>query len=309
MEFLSFMQVNAGDPSTAHAGVSAVDGIIFGTIGTCIIIIVWLFNREIVRTRSRMHSSEHILTQERDVLEQRIAERTNALIHAQEDQLNELQRNAAFGELSKGLFHDLINPLSSLTLYAERMGERIDISETTQDMIAKIIATSRRIGSYMESVRRALGPEQKNQQTTDLKYEIGIVRDLLGYKARMAGVEMHIDYTEQITVPAHPVRIHQLLLNLVTNAIDACEGSTVSTVIISAHKKNDQVVISVTDTGAGISPDRLATLFVKSFTTKEKGSGLGLMTVKSVVEHDLKGTIAVTSEVGKGSMFEVRFSV
>ncbi len=275
-----------------------------------IVIAIVLSNKHLRSSRESMRKSDLLIEREREVFERRIAERTEAFVKSEEQRMIALQRNATFGELSKGLFHDLMSPLSSLTLYAERMGERTDISDTTKDMIGKMILTSRRLGSYMDSVRRHIGQgKQDTIETSDFGYEIGIVRDLLGYKARMLGVELTIDYKERIVLPIHPVRLHQLLLNLVSNAIEACEGLNRGSVAVTAEKKDGLICITVTDTGVGIPEERLASLFEKQFTTKEKGTGIGLKTIQSVVEQDLGGTIEVESEVGRGTTFTLRIPI
>jgi signal transduction histidine kinase len=92
--------------------------------------------------------------------------------------------------------------------------------------------------------------------------------------------------------------------NLITNAIQAtAEGGKVT---IATARAGDHVEISVTDTGSGIPPERLAAIFDDFVTTKRRGLGLGLAISKRIVEQ-LDGTIAVTSEVGRGTAFTIRF--
>jgi C4-dicarboxylate-specific signal transduction histidine kinase len=134
----------------------------------------------------------------------------------------------------------------------------------------------------------------------------------------MAGVEIVVNQpTEKILLPIHPVRLHQLLINLVSNAIDACIAQTAASgetpgkdrehkVTISALKNGSHIELSVADTGCGISAEHQARLFKDQFTTKNGGSGIGLMTIKSVVNGDLGGTIEVKSKEGKGAEFVVR---
>src|SRR5439155_16954253 len=92
--------------------------------------------------------------------------------------------------------------------------------------------------------------------------------------------------------------------NLITNAIQATQAG--GRVTIVTGRAGDRVAISVSDTGSGIAPDRLATIFDEFVTTKRKGLGLGLAVTKRIVEQ-LDGTITVESEVGRGTSFTVRF--
>ena len=271
-----------------------------------------------------MNTSEKRLESERDSLERRIAERTAAFVHAEEQRLIELQKNAEFGKLSQGLFHDLISPLSAVSLYAQQLETNPGYSEKTKEMIRTVIDSSKRMNSFMESVRRSLGVDSVSQEkikdtnvvvTADLRREIEIIQDILGYKARMVGVGIEVHQKEKILLPIHPVRLHQLILNLVSNAIDACVRDLASLektehlVTISAIRKEidgkSLIELSVSDTGCGISSANQARMFKEKFTTKSGGSGIGLMAVKTIVEKDLNGTIQITSEKGKGAKFVI----
>ena len=105
----------------------------------------------------------------------------------------------------------------------------------------------------------------------------------------------------RVYVDHHQIR--QVLCNLVTNAYQAMpEGGDLT---VSAQAEEEAVVLSVADTGVGISEENMARLFEPLFTTKAKGLGLGLMVVKNLVEAN-EGSIEVVSEMGKGSTFTVR---
>lgn len=333
MEPSTFSQTNVETPPATVTGVLTVaDGIIFLLIFTLVCIIVWLSNREIKISQASIKKYQKLLDPERISLERRIAERTESYVHAEKQRMIELERNSEFGKLSRGLFHDLIGPLSSVSLYAQQLGANnaySDNSNQTKEMIHTVIASSKRMNSFMESVRRSLGNDDSssdlklNDVKSDLQKEIEIVCDILGYKARMANVLMEVDINskERLWLPIHPVRLHQLILNLVSNAIDACIESTNSIpieesnspehlVTISVNKiETSEVELSVSDTGSGISSENMDRLFKKQFTTKKDGSGIGMMTIKTIVEKDLGSTIEVKSEIGKGAEFIIKIPI
>ncbi len=335
MNSSTFSQVNEGAPSAQDAGVfSAADGVIFGVIFALICVVVWLADREIKISRIRLRDSEELLESEKYSLERRIAERTVEYVRAEQERMIELQKNAEFGKLSQGLFHDLISPLSSVSLYAQQLEKDSNrsgsYSEKEKEMIRTVIESSKRMNLYMESVRKSLQSEATDRVgsslklSADLQKEIDVILDILGYKARMSGVEIAVkfDHKYAIILPIDPVRLQQLILNLVSNAIDACtnfpisEGRTEHLVTISVNKidgnhtlgrsSSEFIELSVSDTGSGISSENQKRLFSQSFTTKKDGSGIGLMTVKMVVERDLGGSINVESEEGKGAKFVVK---
>lgn len=329
MTLLAFSQVYEGVESVTGAGsISVTDIVIYVAIAILIGTMIWLSLRSIKTSSDRIQKSEKSLEVERDSLERRIAERTADFIRAEERRMIELQKNAEFGKLSQGLFHDLISPLSSVSLYARQLEKDTsqNYSDKTKKMIKTVIDSSRRMNSFMESVRRSLGNGSSRQDhdysdQADIGKEVNIVLDILGYKARMAGVNIktEIKPREEILLPIHPVRLHQLILNLVSNAIDACiqasaidenlkHSITISIFNKVVGKKENVIELSVSDTGCGISKENQAKMFKEKFTTKKDGIGIGLMTVKTIVEKDLKGTIGVESEVGKGTRFVVRIS-
>ncbi|MEN9524208.1 MAG: Sporulation kinase, partial [Candidatus Parcubacteria bacterium] len=305
MNPLNLSQVNQGVPSaTDTAGVfSVADGIIFSIIFILICIIVWLSNREIKISRSRVHAGEKLLESERRTLEKRISERTSAYVQAEEQRLIELQRNAEFGKLSQGLFHDLISPLSSVSIYAQQLEKDSaragNYSDKDKEMIQIVIESSRRMNSYMESIRRSLGSEKtllensnQNANKADLGKEIGVILDILGYKAQMSGVEIDLKFKikDPVILAIHPVRLHQLILNLVSNAIDACtdfpvpQGKSSHQIIITVDRKTDSdLELSISDTGCGISEENQKRMFVQAFSTKKEGSGIGMVAIKTIV--------------------------
>jgi signal transduction histidine kinase len=92
--------------------------------------------------------------------------------------------------------------------------------------------------------------------------------------------------------------------NLITNAIQATPAG--GRITVTTSRANERVAINVTDTGAGIAPDRLGRIFDDFVTTKKNGLGLGLAVSKRIVEQ-LDGTIDVASEVGRGTSFTLQF--
>jgi two-component system, OmpR family, sensor histidine kinase BaeS len=98
--------------------------------------------------------------------------------------------------------------------------------------------------------------------------------------------------------------LNRICRNLITNAVQATPPR--GRILIRTFNQNGQAVIEVADTGCGIPADRLETIFDDFVTTKRRGLGLGLAISKKVVEQ-LGGTISVTSQVGVGSTFSVRF--
>lgn len=281
--------------------------LIFIFVGT----IAWLSNREINKSLEQVRKSEKLFAGERNIFEDIIHKKTKEFIVSEQMRNAELERNAKFGELSRGLFHDLMNPLSSLTLFIENMTTKPDHSSEIKEMIGKTVAASRRMESFMNSIRHATAETTKTDECqADLALELRTVYDLLSYKARMNGVEIIIDKFDSFSIDINPFRLHQLLLNLVSNALDACitstkkyeQGGLEGIINISAIKSNERIQISIKDNGCGIPKDKIEEIFTHPFTTKSEGTGIGLMTVKKIIDEELHGTISIKSEENKGTV-------
>ena len=102
--------------------------------------------------------------------------------------------------------------------------------------------------------------------------------------------------------------VEQVLINLLKNAIEACEASLSPQIIVEAVQKNSMVIISVIDNGSGIVPEAIDKIFDPFFTTKSKGSGIGLSLCRQIMNRH-RGSISLDSQVEKGSSFVLRFPI
>jgi len=278
-----------------------------------IISIAWLVNREISKSKKRSNNSEIILLKERSMLEDILNKRTDELIASEKQRVIELNENARFGELAKGLFHDLMNPLSSLTLYIESMINKKDNTDEAKEMLKKTVSAGKRMESFMNSIKRSSTSIMDNKNSSDLLQELSIVKDILAYRSRMNNVSIKIQCKNTTILHIHPVRLHQLLLNLVSNALDACivmnERNTKDEyegkITIDIKREGIKLEIIVEDNGCGIPEAISEKVFNEPFTTKEKGSGIGLITVREIVEKELKGKIEMSSKENKGTVCRI----
>ena len=122
------------------------------------------------------------------------------------------------------------------------------------------------------------------------------------------GIEITVDvYPEDLTILADKGMIEQVLINLVKNAIQSFEEQTQRTITLRAFVSDkSRPVILVKDNGAGIDPDALEKIFIPFYTTKKRGSGIGLSLSRQIMRQH-QGTLNVKSEIGKGTEFYLRF--
>lgn len=289
--------------SVTRSDIVAYSGIIL-----FITTISWLSNSEIEKSLSRARKSEKALARERDNLEVTVEERTKALKQSQIEIMNELYRAAEFGKIAQGVFHDLINPLTSVSLNVEQLTRPNTNPTDIKIYTDRAVAITKKMSSYVSSVRKQIQSHELNEEFF-INTEVADAVDVLTYKARMSNVKIIFNPTEKVSIIGNPLKINQVISNLVSNAIDALADikKDAKIIIITLSQISEkEIKVVVNDNGRGIEDSTLAHIFDPFFTTKskEKGSGIGLAIVKNIVEKDFKGNINVTSS-DLGTSFEI----
>lgn len=267
-----------------------------------IAIVAWLSNREIEKSLARARRSETELKKERDSLEITVEARTRELKETQAEKMTQLYRFAEFGRLSSGLFHDLINPLTAVSLNIEKVKN----AGETKQYVDKAIVAARKMEDMVSAVRKQLS-RQETKTLFSVSAEAAQAIEVLSHKAMKAKVNIRFLADNEIKTYGDAIKFNQIALNLIINAIDAY--NIAGEVVVSLNKKNGLVIFEVKDKGIGISEENKPKLFEPFFTTKEEGYGLGigLSIIKRIVEKDFGGNIEVTSKEGEGSTFTVKF--
>jgi two-component system, cell cycle sensor histidine kinase and response regulator CckA len=241
-----------------------------------------------------------------------------------EQQFYRAQRLESLGTLASGIAHDLNNILTPLLTIAQLLPLKFpNVNEQNQRLLKILEINSKRGAELVKQITAfARGAEGKrvHLQPRHLLKEIEQVIKSTFPKS----IEICIDLvtTNLSTVLADPTQIHQVLMNLCVNALDAMpDGGTLTISADNFHvdashartnleaKVGDYVVITVSDTGCGIPQELLERIFDPFFTTKElgKGTGLGLSTVIGIIKNH-GGFIKVHSELENGSQFQVYLS-
>jgi signal transduction histidine kinase len=286
------------------------DGLVFVILFALITTVAWLSNREIERSLDRARGSERELKNERDLLEIRVEERTEALRAAQIERIDHLYRFAEFGELASGLFHDLLNLLNVVSLDAEKNG--------MERGLEKVFSVQKEIELFREAVRKQLQRNDEEEGIFSLKESLEIVIRLLSYRAKQEGIVLILECESggDGTYVGNPFKFHQVCMNLILNAIESFDRSDQRKrmVLVRLIKSDrDSWRLEVADNGSGISADVQAKIFEPFFTTKQgekKGIGIGLAITKRIIEKDLHGNIEIESDAdndGRGTKFIIEF--
>lgn len=269
--------------------------------------IIWLATREVERSLKRAYASEAALKRERDLLEVKVVERTKELQAAQADRMIQLYRFAAFGRMASGVFHDISNPLTTVSLSLEGMKGR----RSSTDNLQLAIEGTERMQRFITAARRQL-KDQEQRNLFSLNEEVDHAIDILMYKARKHQVNLLQDVNRGLKTYGNPVKFQQIITNLVANAIDAYQSvkdkSKPRQVHLTITEKNKKIILAVKDNGCGIAKDNLKRIFEPFYTTKgEDGIGIGLSIITEIIEKDFGGTISVKSDQQNGTIFTVTF--
>ncbi len=254
-----------------------------------------------------------------DVTEERLVEKEKANL---EEQLRHSHKMEAIGTLAGGIAHDFNNILAVILGYADMAKGSLPASSPAREQIEHVVTAGNRA---KELVKHSLAFSRKESQKRGPVLIHLIVNEAL--KLLRASIPATIEIRQNIdpscgTILAEPTQIHQILLNLCTNAAQAMdeEGGVLQVDLSSVNlgskdlleepglKSGPYVHLSVSDTGMGIAPQHLARIFDPYFTTKDvgKGSGMGLAVVIGIIKsHD--GMITVTSNPGDGTVFNLYF--
>jgi len=249
-------------------------------------------------------------------------DRIDAVVAIGQDQskIEELQqqvirseRLATLGELAAGVVHELNNPLTSITVYAEYLVRKFESQGAEVpdlEKLRRIGASAQRILRFSRDLVQYARPSGKDVEPVDIASVVRQSVSICDHLVERGGIELGVEIDPEVPmVQAVAGQLEQVLINLITNAVHAIEGAASGSgkVIVRCRLETpSSILIEVNDSGPGVPEADRAKIFEPFFTTKPdgKGTGLGLPIVRGIVEQH-RGDISVaTSELG-GAAFRV----
>jgi signal transduction histidine kinase len=270
--------------------------------GLFLVVFVTAMFDEIRKEAALRKVAENAIRELNEELERKVQERTQQLLDAQEELVRK-EKLALLGQVADNVGHELRNPLgvmNNAVYYLQTV--LIDADETTKEYLGIIkdeISDAERIVSDLLDAVRTKPPHPEMFGVAEL------IQQTLRKCAVPSSVAVKLDIPENISpVYVDPIHMHQVLWNLIANALEAMPDGGELEIKADADPAAKTVTVSINDNGGGIAPEHMVRLFQPMFTTKARRVGLGLVVVKNLTQVN-GGSVGVESEAGKGSVFSV----
>jgi len=261
-----------------------------------------------LQQRARLAERLQLQANARADLERRVQQRTDELKQAQSDLL-QAGKLAALGQMSAALSHEFNQPLSAARTYADNAAVLLDRGRTqdARQNLDRILALIDRLASISKHLSNFSRKPKQSLGAVALPEVIEAAVEIAALRLKTAKVALELDLPRHLPqVVAGPVRLQQVLVNILTNAADATEGGDTPQITLRARAQGDHVVISIIDNGQGVPASLQPRIFDPFFSTKGVGKGLGLgLSISYNIIKDFGGKLEVASQDGKGAVFAI----
>lgn len=297
----------------------AAGGAVVTVVAVFLIVLVTHQRSQMARAKLNAHN----------MLEQRVAARTveltaaNTQLSVEIDQRIRIEQNlrraqdnlihatkmASLGQALAGVAHEINQSLAALRTYAA--STQVFLGRADKDRVASNLTTIssivERMGELTQHLKSFARKETVAKQSTDLTAAIRYGLKLIDYRITADDVQLTIVLPERpVYVVANTIRLEQVLVNLVSNALDAMRDHSHRHLTVELFADGGAAVLEVADTGRGIARDMLSSVFDPFYTTKDVGEGLGLgLSISYGIVKDMGGDITVESELNVGTSFRI----
>lgn len=222
-----------------------------------------------------------------------------------EKEIIEAQKLRAVSELAASVSHEVRNPLTVTRGFIQLLYDsNIDKQKRVEFLNLSLQELDRAQTIITEYLAFAKPPEKSKFILLNLKVELFYIIQVMTPLAQMQKITLINEGIEECFINGDKIKLRQCLINIMKNSIEATVNG--GEIEVSTHYSEDKVIISIKDSGVGMSPKQLTTLGTPYFSTKEQGTGLGTVVVFTIVRA-MNGKVEVESEEGKGTTFMLIF--
>lgn len=216
-----------------------------------------------------------------------------------EQRLQQSEKLASIGELSTYIAHEIRNPLFAISGFTNSLLRNQDLGEKSREKLSIILSESKRLDNILKSILNFSRPTEASSGVVDVNQAVSQTMKIMSFGCDNHGIAVHTDLTSGLAkAKADTETVKQSLINMVKNSIEAMPDG--GELYVRTGMTRDFVFLQVQDTGKGIPIDIRDKVFSPFFSTKGKGSGLGLAMIKKIVD-DIGGKVDLSSREGQGT--------
>lgn len=233
-------------------------------------------------------------------------------LHRSQTQLAHVCRVATLGELAASIAHEVNQPLSAVTTNGTAglrwLNREVPDLNEVRSAIERMVSETNRASEVIRRIRAMALKKEPNNVTFNFIEVIDESLALVQRELKLNKVVLDVSYASDVAkVDGDHVQLQQVIINLLMNGMQAmAHAKTKNRILYLRHENSEkgEVLVDVTDSGPGITPDQMSSLFEAFYTTKTEGMGMGLSICKSIIEAH-GGRIWATCEQGKGATFHL----
>ncbi len=230
---------------------------------------------------------------------------------AAREELAQANRLGSLGQITAGVAHEINQPLAAIRTFAENGSRLLDrgAPDLARENLGRIVGLTERIGTITGELRAFARRRTPSRGTPTLGSAIDGTMLLIGDRARPVVVDDIAAETRALCVDGDRIRLEQILVNLIQNALDAVAGRPDARVTLSAERQGaTRLLVRIADNGPGVDASLDDTLFTPFASAKPEGLGLGLAIARDIA-REFGGELALVETAGQGAVFELTLSI
>ncbi|CEG25760.1 ATP-binding protein [Bacillus sp. B-jedd] len=220
-----------------------------------------------------------------------------------ETKVQQAEKYNVIGQLAASVAHEVRNPMTSVRGFLQLMKNDNNLTEAQKRYMEISLEELNHSQAILSEYLSLAKPAAEELSIIDLKAELEKIIELMESYTNLQTVRIYSDVAKNLPVKAESSEVKQVFVNLLKNSIEAV-GSK-GEIHVRAFREKNSILVEIEDNGKGMSKEQLKLLGTPFYSTKEKGTGVGLSVTYKII-HSIKGTIQVESKPGKGTKFTVR---